>query len=402
MQNIFAGKNIIIGVTGSIATFKVAGWVSTLAKEEADITVIMTDAAQKFVTPLTFSALSGKQVYTSMFSDQDPDGMAHINLGRDADIIIIAPATANTIAKLAHGLASNILETTVLATKAQVIICPAMNSKMYQNPVTQTNINTLKKLGYLIVDPETGAMACKETGQGRLVEWANVEDYVAKGVTVQDLQNKKITITAGPTREAIDPARYLSNRSSGKMGFALARAAFRRGAEVTLVTGPTFLEKPLGVHTVCVQSAQEMHDAVMERSDDSDIIIKAAAVADYRPAEVFPEKVKKDQINTNLELSRNPDILLNLGARKKDGQLLMGFAAESQNHVQEGRKKLKAKNLDLIAVNDIRGENTGFESDTNQVHLISKNTEESLPFTSKIHTAHLILDRVAREFSDPK
>jgi phosphopantothenoylcysteine decarboxylase/phosphopantothenate--cysteine ligase len=396
MTNIFAGKKIIVGVTGSIAAFKVAGWVSTLAKEEADTTVIMTDAATRFVAPLTFSAVSGNRVYTEMFSDETEDSMAHISLGREADLILIAPATANTIARLAHGFAGNLLETTVLATRARVIICPAMNARMYANRATRDNLKKLEGRGYLIISPDSGTMACKEEGQGRLPEWDRVEDHVARCLSVQDLKNKKILISAGPTREAIDPARFLSNRSSGRMGYALARAAFRRGAEVTLVSGPANLPAPEGVKVVRVESASEMYEAILPTADSQDVIIKAAAVADYRPAVAYPHKVKKGSIDTSLQLEKNRDILLALGARKKEGQILVGFAAESRDLIEEGRKKLKAKNLDLIAVNDIGGEHTGFESETNQIYLLDKQGEEILPFTSKLHTADMILDRVLK------
>lgn len=395
MQNIFAGKNIVVGVTGSIAAFKVAGWVSTLAKDEADVHVIMTDAAQKFVSGLTFSAISGNHVHTSMFTGVGEDSMAHITLGREADVILIAPATANSIAKLAHGLADNLLETTVLATQADVIICPAMNSKMYNHPATQKNLSILRELGCIVILPDCGTMACKEEGQGRLPEWERVVEYLARSISVQDFTGKKVVVTAGPTREAIDPARFLSNRSSGKMGYALAQAAYRRGAEVVLISGPTTLSSPEGVVTIRTESAEEMHGKVLEYAEQSDIVIKAAAVSDYRPATRYEEKIKKNQIDNNLELLRNPDILLELGRVKKNNQLLVGFAAESQNHLSEGRKKLEKKNLDLIAINDIHGDNTGFESDTNQIHLVSKDDKVSLPLTSKLHTANLILDRIS-------
>jgi len=394
MQNIFAGKKIVIGVTGSIAAFKVAGWVSDLSKDEAIVSVVMTTSATKFIAPLTFAALSGNDVHTEMFSAAKENTMAHISLGRDADVVLIAPATANTIAKLAGGFADDLLTTTILATRAKVLVCPAMNSRMYTHPSTVQNISRLKDLGYTVIDPDCGMMACKEEGEGRLPEWEVVKEYLAKALSPQDLQEKKLLTTAGPTREPLDPARFLSNRSSGKMGYALARSAFRRGGEVTLISGPTSLPYPVGVKMVKVQTAMEMYTEVLDYAKNCSIIIKAAAVADYRPEKTFEHKVKKEKIDTQLVLQRNPDILLELGKRKLPGQLLVGFAAESQNLQQEGLKKLQNKNLDFIAVNDVSGESTGFEVESNQVLLIGTSGAESLPYTSKLHTANLILDRV--------
>jgi phosphopantothenoylcysteine decarboxylase/phosphopantothenate--cysteine ligase len=394
MQPVFAGKKMVVGVTGSIAAFKVAGWVSDLAKEEALISVVMTSSATKFVTPLTFAALSGNEVYTEMFSSAKEDNMAHISLGRDADVVLIAPATANTIAKLANGFADDLLTTTVLATRARVFVCPAMNSRMYSHPSTRQNVIKLKELGYTVIDPACGMMACKEEGDGRLPEWDEVKEYLAQSLSSQSLQGQRILITAGPTREPLDPARFLSNRSSGRMGYALARSAFRRGGAVTLISGPSTLPCPTGVSMVKVQTAMEMYHAVLAQAENCSIVIKAAAVADYRPEKMFAHKVKKEQIDTTLLLERNPDILFELGKRKKEGQLLVGFAAESGNLHQEGMRKLKNKNLDLIAVNDISGESTGFEVEGNQVLLIGASGAEALPYTSKLHTADLIWDRI--------
>ncbi len=394
MQTVFAGKKVVIGVTGSIAAFKVAGWVSDLAKEEALVSVVMTASAKEFITPLTFAALSGNDVHTDMFSAAKEDAMAHISLGRDADVVLIAPATANTIAKLAVGIADDLLSTTVLATRTKVLICPAMNSRMYSHSATKKNIAALKQFGYTIIDPDCGIMACKEEGDGRLPEWDVVKEYVAQALTPLDLQGQKVLVTAGPTREPLDPARFLSNRSSGKMGYALARSAFRRGGEVTLVSGPSNLPSPVGVTLIKVQTAEEMNSVVLELAEKSSVIMKAAAVADYRPEKTFGQKIKKEQIETELTLRRNPDILLELGKRKTIGQVLVGFAAESQNLQQEGLKKLYSKNLDFIAVNDISSDSTGFEVDSNQVLLISANGAEILPYTSKLHTADLIWDRV--------
>lgn len=395
MQTVFAGKRIVVGVTGSIAAFKVAGWVSDLAKEEAIVSVVQTTAATKFVTPLTFGALSGNEVHTEMFCLDCEASMAHIDLGREADLVLIAPATANTIAKLAHGLADDLLSTTVLATRAKVIVCPAMNSRMYSHPVTVQNINKLRQLGYWVIDPDSGMMACKEEGAGRLPDWSEVKEYLARSLSPAILKGQRVLVTAGPTREAIDPARFLSNRSSGKMGYALARSGYRHGAEVVLISGPSSLPAPPGVEVIRVESAEEMYQAVLKEAASCSVVIKAAAVADYRPEEVSPHKVKKEQIDTRLGLVRNPDILLELGKRKKTGQVLVGFAAESRDLRQEGTKKLNKKNLDLIAVNDISSENTGFEGENNQVLLLGKSGEELLPHTSKLHTADLIWQKVA-------
>lgn len=394
MASVFAGKRIIVGVTGSIAAFKVAGWVSNLAKEEAMVSVIMTAAGQKFVTPYTFGALSGNPVYTRMFNPEEPHSMNHIDLGKDADLVLVAPATANSIAKLAGGFGGDLLATTILATRAKVVLCPAMNNRMYGHPGTVNNIKRLKELGYCVVDPASGMMACKEEGQGRLPEWDVVMPQLAKLLSCQDLAGQKILITAGPTREAIDPARFLSNRSSGKMGYRLAEEAFRRGAKVILVSGPTSLAPPAGIELVSVQSARQMYEAVMARAEESSIVIKSAAVADYRPETFFENKVKKEAIDTSLKLVKNEDILYSLGKIKKKGQILVGFAAESINLIAEGRKKLAQKNLDIIAVNDISSSNAGFEVDSNQVILVDHDGEKTLPLTSKSHTANLILDRV--------
>jgi phosphopantothenoylcysteine decarboxylase / phosphopantothenate---cysteine ligase len=394
VQNVFAGKKIVIGVSGSIAAFKVAGWVSDLAKEEANVLVVMTTSATEFVTPLTFAALSGNDVHTGMFGRGQEDPMAHISLGRDADLILIAPATANIIAKLACGIADDLLTTTVLATRAKVLICPAMNSRMYSHPATQKNLSSLKELGYRIIDPACGKMACKEEGEGRLPEWDDVKEQLAQSLSPQDFQGLKVMVTAGPTREPLDPARFLSNRSSGKMGYALARAACRRGAQVLLISGPSSLTCPPGVTLLKIQTAREMNDAVLAHAANSSVIIKAAAVADYRPETVYEHKVKKEKIKRELILERNPDILLELGKRKKAGQVLVGFAAESSNLMEEGRKKLLSKNLDLIAVNDISGDSTGFEGESNQILVISASGAEMLPHTSKLHSADLLLDRV--------
>lgn len=394
MTSVFAGKNIVIGVTGSIAAFKVAGWVSDLAKEEAIVSVVMSEAAHHFVAPLTFEALSGNKVYSQMFEEPGSRSMAHIDLGRDADLIVVAPATANTIAKLAAGLADDLLTCAVLAARCKVLVFPAMNSHMYSHPATVSNIKRLKEMGYTVLDPDSGMMACKEVGEGRLVEWDDAKGHLATFLTPQDLVNEKVLVTAGPTREPIDPARFLSNRSSGKMGYALATAAKRRGAEVVLISGPTNLPCPAGVNRVVIETANQMYKRTLEEAGNCSIVIKAAAVADFRSENTAVHKEKKEAINTQLSLIKNPDILYQLGKQKSSNQILVGFAAESRNLLDEGRRKLEKKKLDLIAINNISEDQAGFEVDTNKVILLDKDSSRDLPLTTKLHTADLILDRV--------
>ncbi|MCW5211452.1 bifunctional phosphopantothenoylcysteine decarboxylase/phosphopantothenate--cysteine ligase CoaBC [Desulfobulbus sp. TB] len=388
------GRKILFGVTGSIAAFKAATWVSSLVKEEAQVTVMMTEAAARFVTPLTFGALSGHQVYTDMFSTNAEEIMAHITLSGDADAVLIAPATAQTIAQLAQGMADNLLSAAVLASTAPVVVCPAMNTKMFAHPATQRNLMTLQELGYCIVEPETGPLACGEVGTGRLAEWDTVREVLQGLFVEQDLAGQQILITAGPTREPLDPARYLSNRSSGKMGYALARTAKRRGAEVVLISGPTNLPAPPGITMIPVQTAAEMAKAVKEHVEDASIIVKAAAVADFKPKKVASLKIKKSTADLQLELEANQDILASLGKMRKPDQILVGFAAESNNHEAEGRRKLEAKQADLIVVNDILGKQTGFDVDTNQVILITQEDTEQLALLSKEETANRVWDKV--------
>ena len=390
------GRNILVGVSGSIAAFKAAGWVHALAGEEARVTVIMTRSAVRFVSELTFAALSANRVHVDMFSPDPDRAMAHITLARDADLILVAPATAHTIARLAGGLADDLLTTSVLAAAGKpVVICPAMNSAMYLHQATRDNILRLRQLGYLVVEPGCGRLACGEEGQGRLPEWECVREQLLACCTEQDLAGKKVLVTAGPTREDIDPARYISNRSSGKMGFAVARTARRRGAEVTLVTGPVDLDDPPYIKVVRVTSAREMRSAVLRCREEADVIVKAAAVADFRPAQSATHKVKKQTAPPVIDLVGNEDILAELGEGKRDDQLLVGFAAESRDLENEGRRKLRQKNLDLVVVNDISRSDAGFAADTNQVLLIDRSGCRSLPLMSKEETADLIWDHIA-------
>ncbi|WP_319588985.1 bifunctional phosphopantothenoylcysteine decarboxylase/phosphopantothenate--cysteine ligase CoaBC [uncultured Desulfobulbus sp.] len=388
------GKRVLLGVTGSIAAYKAAEWVRLLVKEEAMVTVVMTEAAERFIAPLTFSALSGNPVHRDMF-DETPDRvMAHINLSREADVILVAPATAQTIGRLAHGMADNLLATVVLAARIPVVVCPAMNSAMLSHPATLANISRLEQFGYHLVQPGSGSLACGDTGDGRLADWDVAREELLALFQPADLKGRKILITAGPTREPLDPARFLSNRSSGKMGFALARAARRRGAEVTLVTGPVHLPDPPGIEVVRVTTAAEMAAAVFERAKTMEVIVKSAAVADFKPSTYASHKIKKAQQGFHLDLVKNTDILTELGKNRFPGQVLVGFAAESRDHVSEGQRKLREKNLDLIVVNDILGSKTGFDVETNQVTLIDRQASASLPLLSKEATANRIWDKV--------
>ncbi len=402
-MSVFAGKTIVVGVCGSVAAFKVAGWVSTLAKEEALVDVVMTPAAGRFITALTFSSLSGRTVHTAMFDGGADGSMAHIDLGRAADLFVVAPATADTIAGLAHGTAATLVTATALTARCRKLLFPAMNSSMFASSVVQENLRKLRSHNWQVVEPDSGRMACGEVGPGRLVDWEVAREYLAAALSVQDLAGRRILITAGPTREAIDPARFLSNRSSGKMGYALAAAAARRGAVVVLVSGPSTLPVPAGVELRRVESAEEMAAEVMAEAETAAIIIKAAAVSDWRPAEQLEHKAKKEEIADSIPLVPNPDILLTLGQRRRPGQILVGFAAESRNLEAEGRRKLEKKNLDLICVNDISAEDAGFESSSNRILLLDRDGgSEQLPLISKRAAADSILDRVVALLADSR
>ncbi|MFA7347382.1 MAG: bifunctional phosphopantothenoylcysteine decarboxylase/phosphopantothenate--cysteine ligase CoaBC [Desulfurivibrionaceae bacterium] len=400
-MSLLTDKKILLGITGSIAAYKVADWVRALRREGCQVTVVMTEAACRFITPLTMAALSGNPVHTGMFAAEAPETIPHINLAREHDLLLIAPASAQTIARLAHGLADNLLATVALASSGPILVCPAMNSVMFQHPATQTNLATIRSFGYQVIEPDCGKMACGEEGPGRLTEWENVRQAILTAFAPQDLAGEQVLITAGPTRESFDPVRFLSNPSTGKMGYALAATARQRGATVTLISGPTGLAAPPGVRRIQVTTAAEMQAQVMDCLAATTIVVKAAAVSDYRPAEPQPHKVKKGEAALSLPLVANPDILKELGERKRDSAnfpLLIGFAAESRDHLQEGARKLKEKNLDLIVVNDIGGtEETGFGADTNRVTLLDRNgVQEDVPLLSKEETAHRIWDAVAR------
>lgn len=399
MKSILSGKKILFGITGSIAVYKAAEWVRELVRSEAEVTVVMTDAATRFVSSLTFAALSGQRVFTGMFEADAGEEMTHIQLARECDLFCIAPATAQSIAKLAHGLADDLLSTLALATRAKVLVFPAMNSAMYCHAATEANLVRLQEYGYSVIEPDEGELACGDEGVGRLVDWEIARERILAVFTAQDLQGQTILITAGPTWESFDPARHLSNRSSGKMGYGLARAAKRRGARVILVSGPNAIDPIPGVEVVNVISGREMYDAVIKHYDAADIVVMAAAVSDYRPGESMPQKMKKGAKAIDLELVANPDILKELGRKKQKAKhpLLVGFAAESNAHLDEGRRKLKEKNLDLIVINDILGTDTGFGADTNQVSLIDRDYQlEKLPMLAKQECAEMIWDKVVR------
>ncbi len=389
------GKVIVLGVTGGIAAYKAVELLRLLIKAGASVHVVMTRSATEFVTPLTFQTLSMHPVHTELFNLISEQEIGHIALADRADLVIVAPATANVIGKVACGIADDLLTTTIMASKAPVLFAPAMNVNMYQNPVYQANEAKLRRHGYSIVAPVKGFLACGWEGEGKLPDPQMIVAEAEAALTPKDLAGERLLLTAGPTREEIDPVRFVSNHSSGKMGYALARAAYRRGAQVTLVSGPTCLADPYGVETVRVETALEMRDAVLARAGESTIIIKAAAVADYRPQSRAVQKIKKTSGRIVLELELNPDILAELGS-KKNGFLLVGFAAESGDLLNNAAKKLTEKNLDLIVANDISCAGAGFNVDTNIVKLLFRDGRvEELPLMGKDDLADRILDRVA-------
>ena len=389
------GKTVLLGVTGGIACFKAAALASLLKKQGADVQVVMTENATRFVTHLTFEQLTGNRALVDTFDRNFQYNVAHIALADRADFVLIAPATANVIAKLAHGLADDMLTTTVLACTCPKAVAPAMNTNMLENPVTQDNLDILRHYGWEIVDPASGHLACGATGKGRLPEPEDLVEVCLHALAHEkDMLGKRVLVTAGPTQEALDPVRYLTNHSSGRMGYAIAKAAARRGAEVTLVSGPTALKKPAYVETVDVISAQDMYEAVIGRAADMDIIIKAAAVADYRPAAVADNKIKKKEGDMAIPLARTRDILGALGEAKRPGQFLCGFSMETENMVENSQKKLEKKHLDLIAANNVKVAGAGFGVDTNILTLITSESTEELPLLSKDAAADALLDAI--------
>ncbi len=388
------GKEIVLGVTGGIAVYKAVELLRLLVKAGATVHVVMTKGAKQFVTPLTFQTLSGNPVHSELFNLISEQEIGHISLAERADLFIIAPATANCIGKLACGIADDLLTTTVMATRAPVLIAPAMNVNMYHNPIYRENEERLKKHGYLFVAPACGMLACGYEGEGKLQAPEVILEEAVAALTPKRLAGERVLVTAGPTLEEIDPVRFISNHSSGKMGYAIARQARLRGAEVTLVTGPAALSAPHGVKLVRVQSAAEMRDAVLDALERTDIVIKAAAVADYRPRSRSGQKIKKGEAELCIELEKNPDILAEIGAMK-GGRLLVGFAAETQELVKNAGAKLKTKNLDLVVANDVSQEGAGFNVDTNIVKLLYRDGRvEALPMMGKDELAGEILERV--------
>lgn len=389
------GKTVLLGVTGSIAAYKIAYLASTLKKQQADVHVLMTRNATNFINPITFETLTGNKCLVDTFDRNFQFQVEHVSIAKKADVVMIAPASANVIGKIANGLADDMLTTTVMACRCQKIFAPAMNTAMYENPVVQDNIRKLQTYGYEVITPASGYLACGDTGAGKMPEPETLLEYILKEAAFQkDLAGKKLLVTAGPTQEAIDPVRCLTNHSSGKMGYAIAKMAMLRGAEVTLVSGPTAIEPPLFVKVVPVTSARDMFEAVTGLSDEQDIIIKAAAVADYRPKQVSEDKVKKKDDQASIELERTDDILKYLGQHKKQGQFLCGFSMETRDMLRNSRAKLEKKNLDMVAANNLKVEGAGFQGDTNVLTLITQNEEVSLPLMSKEDAALKILDKI--------
>ena len=389
------GKTVLLGVTGSIAAYKIASLASALKKRHADVHVLMTENATNFINPITFETLTGNKCLVDTFDRNFQFQVEHVSIAKKADVVMIAPASANVIGKLAHGIADDMLTTTIMACKCKKFISPAMNTNMFENPVVQDNLKILEHYGYEVIAPASGYLACGDTGAGKMPEPETLLAYIERETACEkDLKGKKILVTAGPTQEAIDPVRYITNHSSGKMGYAIAKTAMLRGADVTLVSGRTAIEPPMFVNLVPVVTAKDMYEAVTSVSDEQDIIIKAAAVADYRPAKVSDEKVKKSEGQMSIELERTDDILKYLGEHKPTGQFLCGFSMETQNVIENSRAKLVKKNLDMVAANNVKVEGAGFQGDTNVLTLITREEEISLPLMTKEGAAGRLLDKI--------
>lgn len=392
---ILENKTVLLGVTGGIAAYKSASLASMLVKAGAEVRVIMTENAKNFINPITFESLTGHKCVTDTFDRNFEFKVEHVALAKKADAIMVAPATANVIAKLAHGIADDMLTTTILASKAPKMIAPAMNTWMYENPVTQDNLNLLKKYGMEVITPASGYLACGDVGAGKMPEPETLYEHITRCCACEkDMKGLKVLVTAGPTQEPLDPVRYITNHSSGKMGYNIAKASMLRGADVTLVTGHVALAPPMFIDVIPITTAKDMFDAVTSRSDNMDIIIKAAAVADYRPSHVADEKVKKSDAELSILLERTDDILKYLGDHKKPGQFLCGFSMETENMLENSRKKLTKKNLDMIVANNLKVQGAGFETDTNIVTLITKNAETELPIMGKDEVAFHLLDQI--------
>ena len=389
------GKTVLLGVTGSIAAYKIAYLASALKKLHAQVHVLMTQNATNFINPITFETLTGNKCLVDTFDRNFQFSVEHVSIAKQADVVMIAPASANVIGKLAHGIADDMLTTTIMACKCKKIVSPAMNTNMYENPIVQDNLAILQHYGYEVIEPASGYLACGDTGAGKMPEPEMLLDYILREIAKEkDLLGRKVLVTAGPTQEAIDPVRYITNHSSGKMGYALAKAAMLRGADVTLVSGPCAIEPPPFVKLVPVVTAKEMFDAVTSVSFEQDIIIKAAAVADYRPANVYEDKVKKHEEQMSIKLEKTDDILGYLGEHRLPGQFLCGFSMETQNMLGNSRAKLGKKHLDMVAANNLKVAGAGFQGDTNILTLITQDEDVSLQLMSKEDAANVILDKI--------
>lgn len=390
-------KTILLGVTGSIAAYKIASLASMLVKKGARVHVLMTEHAANFINPITFESLTGNKCLVDTFDRNFQFSVEHVALAKQADVVMVAPASANVIGKIAHGIADDMLTTTFMACRCKKILAPAMNTNMFENPILQDNLDICRKYGMEVIDPACGYLACGDTGAGKMPEPETLCEYIMREVnSPDDLAGKSILVTAGPTRESIDPVRYITNHSTGKMGYAIAKAASYRGARVTLVTGPVNIAPPMFTDVVRVESAREMFEAVTDRSGDQEIIIKAAAVADYRPAIVGAEKIKKTDDELSIALERTDDILSWLGQHRREGQFLCGFSMETQNMLENSRKKLARKNIDMIVANNLKVEGAGFGTDTNVVTIITKDMEKELPIMSKEEVADALLTEIIR------
>ena len=397
-QPMLKGKTVVLAVSGSIAAYKIASLASALGKLHADVQVLMTQNATNFIKPITFETLTGNKCLVDTFDRNFQYSVEHVALAKRADVVLVAPASANVIGKIANGIADDMLTTTVMACKCKKIISPAMNTQMFENPIVQDNLKKLEHYGYEVIQPAVGLLACKDVGKGKMPEPETLLEYILQEVAYEkDLKGKKILVTAGPTQEPIDPVRYLTNHSSGKMGYAIAKVCSMRGAEVTLVSGKTAIKPPLFVDVVPVTTAREMYEAVTGRSDRQDIVIKAAAVADYRPKTISEQKVKKTDGELSIEMERTDDILKYLGEHKRANQFLCGFSMETEHMLENSRKKLKKKNLDMIVANNVKVEGAGFAGDTNIVTLITGDDETQLPLLSKEETAVEIMNKILEQ-----
>lgn len=391
------GKTVVLAVSGSIAAYKIASLASALKKLHANVQVLMTKNAVNFINPITFESLTGNKCLVDTFDRNFQYSVEHVALAKQADVVLVAPASANVIGKIAHGIADDMLTTTVMACKCKKIIAPAMNTNMFDNPILQDNLKILEHYGYEVISPAVGYLACGDTGAGKMPEPELLLQYILREIAYEkDMQGKRVLVTAGPTQESIDPVRFITNHSTGKMGYAIAKMCMLRGAEVTLVSGPTSIEKPEFVHVVDVVTAKEMYEEVTKRAKDQDIIIKAAAVADYRPKSVSSEKMKKKDDDLAIPMERTDDILKFLGEHKKEHQFLCGFSMETENMLENSRKKLEKKHLDMIVANNLKVEGAGFAGDTNVVTIITGQEEVSLGKMTKEETALRILDEILK------